>query len=33
MLSEDRKDDGLFLDLSVRENMTLSILKNYENSY
>ncbi len=30
-LSEDRKKEGLVLGLSVRENMTLSNLENYEN--
>jgi len=32
-VSEDRKKEGLILNLSVRENMTLSNLKTYENGY
>lgn len=32
-VSEDRKKEGLILGLSVRENMTLSNLKTYENRY
>ena len=32
-VSEDRKKEGLILGLSVRENMTLSNLKTYENGY
>lgn len=31
-LSEDRKKEGLILNMSVRENMTLSNLKTYENN-
>ncbi len=31
-LSEDRKKEGLILGMSVRENMTISNLKSYENS-
>jgi ribose transport system ATP-binding protein len=31
-LSEDRKKEGLILNMSVRENMTLPNLKNYENN-
>ena len=32
-VSEDRKGDGLILDLSIRENMTLSSLKRISNSF
>ena len=32
-VSEDRKGDGLILDLSIRENMTLSSLERISNSF
>ena len=32
-VSEDRKGDGLLVDLSVRENMTLSSLERISNSF
>ena len=32
-VSEDRKGDGLILDLSIRENMTISSLERISNSF